>query len=68
MEADKLKRFLDKNAKLLVDAGGGKVFTYSGRVTSVTDNDISIVSLKFGETVLMNKMVLQITESNGGAQ
>ena len=65
METEKLIRFLQKDVKVLADAGNGKVFTYKGKVTEVTDSDISIMSVKFGETILMNQLVLQITENGG---
>ena len=62
MEKEKLLRFLNKDVKILADAGNGKVFSYRGKLTEVTDADISIVSARFGETVLMLQLVLQVTE------
>ena len=62
MEKVRLEKFLGKQVKILSDAGNGKVFTYSGKVTDVSDTDISIFNERFGDTVLLHRLVLQITE------
>ncbi len=65
MEKEKLERFLNKTVKILSDAGNGKVFSYSGKITEVTADDISLFSERFGDTIISNQLVLQITESKG---
>ena len=63
MKKEKLEKFLHKKVKVLADVGDNKVFSYLGELTEVTDDNISIVHEKFGETVLNNKLVLQISEN-----
>jgi len=67
MEAEKLRQFLNKGkVKILTDAGNGRVFIYFGELTEVNDDSSFIIDRK-GQTLISNKLILQISDlENGG--